>query len=131
MSDPLPTSPTRELEHESLQQELHREQRAEEGDPELAVRTTLLSGLADPGWLRYDELAERMEFGDRAGEWKTRLWRLHNEGLVKVRWVGMTDPDPVEVKITARGREWLAELPAPGPARMPPPPPEGEPASPA
>ncbi|MFN2431655.1 MAG: hypothetical protein ABR599_02335 [Gemmatimonadota bacterium] len=123
MVDPRPTTPTPELEQESPQEELDREQREESDDPELSARTALLRGLSEPGWLRYDELGERLDIGESDEEWRRRLWRLHNEELVKVRWVGMTDPDPVEVRITDRGREWLASI-----SREPesPPPPSDE-----
>ena len=127
MTDPLPTTPTRELEHESPQEELEREQREEGDDPETAARRALMEGLLEPRAMRYDELARQLDFDERADEWKARLWRLHNEGLVKVRWVGMTDPEPVEVRLTERGREWLARRSA-GRSRMPPAP-AGQPAS--
>lgn len=108
MSDPLPTTPTRELDEESPQEALAREQPPQTVDPESQARATLLRGLARTGSLRFDELAKQLGVGEREDDWKARLWRLHNEDLVKVRWVGMTDPAPVEMRITDRGREWLA-----------------------
>ncbi len=66
--------------------------------------------LVGPGSLRDDELRKAIGFqGDRE-EWKRLLWRFHNEGYVKVRWVGLADPDPVEARITERGRGSLGSL---------------------
>jgi hypothetical protein len=108
MSDPRPTTPTTELEQESPQERLEREKRpgAEELE-ETGVRE-ILEGLGGAGALRNEELARQIGYAGDAEEWKRRLWRLHNEGHVKVRWVGLVDPDPVEVRLTDRGREWLA-----------------------
>jgi hypothetical protein len=107
MVDPTPTAPTPELEQESLQGELDREQRPEPGDPDAAARTEVCRALPETGALRAGDLAKAVAFEGDAAEWKRRLWRLHNEGYVKVRWVGLADPDPVEARLTERGREWL------------------------
>jgi hypothetical protein len=99
---------TTEPDQPSPQEELKGRQH-EEGDTRSDRR--LLRALAGAGSLRDEELRKAIDFeGDRA-EWKRRLWRLHNEGYVKVRWVGLADPDPVEARITGRG---LAAAAGPG-----------------
>jgi hypothetical protein len=104
--DPTATAATRAPDHPSLQEPQGRRE-AEAGD----VRhpgLNLFRALAGPGSLRDDELRKAIGFqGDRE-EWKRLLWSLHNEGYVKVRWVGLADPDPVEARITARGLAAIA-----------------------
>ena len=116
--DPRPTAPTPELERESPQEELARERSPEPPAAVDAVLEEVCRALADAGALRNDELLEAIGFEGPPEEWKARLWRLHNEGYVKVRWVGLADPDPVEVRITRRGRAWLeaSRATASGPA---------------
>lgn len=105
--DPRPTAPTPELEQESPQERLAREQRPERDDPEAHARDEVVRVLSRSGALRNDELAKAVAFAGDPEEWKRRLWSLHNEGYIKVRWVGLADPDPVEVRLTERGRELL------------------------
>jgi hypothetical protein len=64
--------------------------------------------LPASGSMPAEALAKAVAFPGDEDEWKRLLWRLHNEGYVKVRWVGLADPDPVEVRITERGRAWIA-----------------------
>ncbi|MBA2564960.1 MAG: hypothetical protein H0V09_06005 [Gemmatimonadetes bacterium] len=106
--DPRPTTPTPDLEQESPQERLDREQRPDKDDSDAAYPARLLEALAEGDVLRSEELTKRLEFSGGPAEWKSRLWRLHNEGYLKVRWVGMSDPDPVEVRLAERGRAWLA-----------------------
>jgi hypothetical protein len=117
VSDPTPTAPSRELEEESPQERLDREQRPGHGDAESAARADLCRALQEAGALRNEELVKAAGYAGDPEEWKRRLWRLHNEGYVKVRWVGLANPDPVEVRLTDRGRELLARESGPAPAR--------------
>lgn len=85
-------------------------ERSGEGDSrrlgEIALR--VVRALATVGSMKDGQLTEAVGFtGDRE-EWKRLLWRLHNEGYIKVRWVGLADPDPAEARITPRGRAWIA-----------------------
>ncbi len=105
--DPRPTAPTPELEHESPQERLERERHPRRDDPEAAARLQICRALSETGTLRNEELTKAIGFEGDPAEWKRRLWRLHNEGFLKIRWVGMADPDPVEVRLTERGREIL------------------------
>ena len=105
--DPTATAPTREPDQPSPQEQLRRE--VEAGDAR-QPGLDLFRALAEPGSLREDELRKAIGFQGNREEWKRLLWRLHNEGYVKVRWVGLADPDPVEVRITARGRAAIEGL---------------------
>jgi hypothetical protein len=106
--EPRPTAPTTELEQESNQERLDREQRPAQPQAGEDLAARICRALAQPGAVRNEELEKAAAYaGDRA-EWKRRLWRLHNEGLIKVRWVGLADPDPVEARLTAAGRDWLS-----------------------
>ncbi len=105
--DPRPTPRAPELDHESPQEELDREQRPGNDDPEAELRGRVCGALAEAGSLRNDELVKALGYEGDPEEWKRRLWRLHNEGFVKVRWVGHANPDPVEVRLTPRGRSAL------------------------
>jgi hypothetical protein len=83
----------------------------------------VVRALATVGSMKDGQLTEAVGFtGDRE-EWKRLLWRLHNEGYIKVRWVGLADPDPAEARITPRGRAWIARSPwvQPGQPRGGPP----------
>lgn len=107
MADPRPTTPTTQPDEPSRQETLARDEGLTSADPGGDVRRRLLRALGSDPVVRADELLKRLGHESPPEDWKTRLWRLHNEGLVKVRWVGLTDPEPVEVRITERGRERL------------------------
>ncbi len=86
----------------------------------------VVRALATVGSMKDGQLTEAVGFtGDRE-EWKRLLWRLHNEGYIKVRWVGHADPDPAEARITPRGRAWIARRPGAQPGH-----PRGGPAAPS
>ena len=104
--DPTATAPTTESDQPSPQEQLKRVQ--DQGDAR--SDRTLLRALADAGSLRGDELRKAIDFKGDHEEWKRLLWRHHNEGYVKVRWVGFADPDPVEARLTARGLAAAAAL---------------------
>ena len=118
--DPTATTPATEPDLPSPQEELARRQDDEKGAP--AEGRGLLRFLAEHRSPRDEELRKAIDFQGDGEAWKQLLWRLHNEGYVKVRWVGLADPDPVEARITERG---LAAIAAPGDAgqRRPPIPP--------
>jgi hypothetical protein len=109
MADPRPTTPTPHLDEASRQEALAHETGLASGQPREDVRRQLLEALGSDGVLRTDELLKRLARESPPEDWKARLWRLHNEGVVKVRWVGLADPEPVEVRITERGKALLAE----------------------
>lgn len=107
--DPRPTAPTRQLDEESPQEQLRREAYPSAGDPLEGTPGRILEALVETGTARNEDLTRATAFEEGPEAWKQVLWRLHNEGYVKVRWVGLADPDPVEVRLTDRGRAWLAE----------------------
>ena len=107
MPDPRPTTPTTEPDLPSQQETLAHEESLASPDPEADVRRQVLQTLGSDPVVRADELLKRLGHDTPPEDWKARLWRLHNEGLVKVRWVGLADPEPVELRITARGRSML------------------------
>jgi hypothetical protein len=107
--DPKATAPTQELEQESPQEALDREQRPEKDEPGLRSGLQICRALRDSGALRNEELLELIGYEGDPEDWKRTLWRLHNEGFVKVRWVGLADPDPVEVRLADRGWALVAE----------------------
>lgn len=110
--DPRPTTPTGELEQESPQERLDRERGPEADNPEVRASTRICEALRQAGALRHEALVKAVAYEGDPEEWKRRLWRLHNEGYVKVRWVGLADPDPVEVRLGQRGWELLSHLEA-------------------
>ena len=108
MTEPTSTAPTPELEQETPHEQLKRREEAQ-GTPAAARGADICRALLAAGTLRNEELAKAVGFGGSSEEWKQLLWRLHNEGYVKVRWVGLADPDPVEARLTERGRAWVAD----------------------
>jgi hypothetical protein len=109
---PTPTAPTPEPEHEAPREHPRRDE-AMGGAGSTRPGAELCRALLDRGTLRSDELAKAVRFAGSHEEWKRLLWRLHNEGYLKVRWAGLAEPDPLEVKLTDRGRAWVAaEAPA-------------------
>jgi hypothetical protein len=117
--EPRTTSPTPELEQESPQEQLQREQLPDRDDLEGRGRAEICAALRESGALRNDALVKAIGFEGDPEEWKRRLWRLHNEGYVKVRWVGLADPDPVEVRLGDRGWELLLSSAAASPPDEP------------
>ena len=111
MADPRPTAPTTQPDVASRQEALARDEGLTSADPGGDLRRQLLRALGGDPVVRADELLKRLGHESPPEDWKARLWRLHNEGLVKVRWVGLADPEPVEVRITERGRERLGAEP--------------------
>ena len=115
--DPTDTTPMTEPDRPSPPEELAQRQDDEQGAR--SEDRALLRFLAEHRSPRDEELRKAIDFqGDREA-WKQLLWRLHNEGYVKVRWVGLADPDPVEARITERG---LAGIATPGDEEGPRPP---------
>jgi hypothetical protein len=80
-----------------------------DGDRRLwEIGLRVVRALATVGSLKDGQLTEAVGFTGHREEWKRLLWRLHNEGYIRVRWVGLADPDPAEARITPRGRAWIA-----------------------
>lgn len=109
--NPKPTTPARELQGETPHEQLKRREQSG-ADEATAPDAAICKALLKSGSLRNEDLAKTVGFQGSSEEWKRLLWRLHNEGYLKVRWVGLADPDPVEVRLTNRGRAWIKAEPA-------------------